>query len=202
LLGTDLGPGRTRVSVISLVGLPATDSQQQFLAQLALALFTWIKKNPAPSGLPLRGLLVLDEARDFVPAAAPAACKAALIRLVSQARKYGLGLIFATQAPKSLENKVIVNCTTQVYGRANSPEAIRVVREQIKQRGGSGEDVPTLEKGRFYLYSETVNHERPAQPVKIAVPMCLTHHPPSPLDEAGVLRRAQASRAGMKGRGC
>jgi hypothetical protein len=34
-----------------------------------------------------------------------------------------------------------------------------------------------------------------AAPVKIAVPLCLSHHAASPPDEADVLRRAVAARA-------
>ena len=177
---------RTRVSVINLHGLPTLANQQRFIGQLAMALFTWIKQHPAPAEFPIRGLLVIDEAKDFVPSSGVVASKAPLMRLASQARKYGLGLIFATQAPKSIHHEIIANCTTHFYGKANSPAAIDVIREQLRQRGTSGQDVPTLKRGQFYVYSEGF-----PQPVKVAVPICLTKHAATPLSEDEVVQRAK-----------
>lgn len=185
-----VGAERTRVSVLSMIGLPGADAPLQFVNQLAMTLFTWLKKNPCPSDRPLRGLLVLDEARDLVPSQGTTPCKSSLIRLAAQGRKYGLGMVFATQAPKSIDHNVIANASTQLYGKASSPAAIDTVQEQIRQRGGSGADVARLPSGRFYLAGKGM-----AAPVKVAVPWCLSHHPASPPDEGDVLRRAEASRA-------
>jgi hypothetical protein len=187
LLGLGSDYGKTRVSVVNLVGLPTLGEQQQFLNQLAMALFTWIKKNPAPPEAPVRGLLVIDEAKDFVPSQGTTPCKQSLLRLAAQARKYGLGLIFATQAPKSIDHNVIANCSTQFFGRVTSPAAIEVVREQIAQRGGSGEDVAVLKVGQFYLSSQQLH-----PPCKIQTPWCLSFHAPTPLSEAEVIQRSQA----------
>ena len=35
-------------------------------------------------------------------------------RWAAQARKYGLGMIFATQLPKGIDNRIVSNCTTHV----------------------------------------------------------------------------------------
>jgi hypothetical protein len=187
-----LGGERTRVSVLSLIGLPGAEAPLQFVNQLAMTLFTWLKKNPCPADRPLRGLLVLDEAKDFVPSQGTTPCKGSLIRLVAQGRKYGLGVVFATQAPKSIDHNVIANASTQFYGKASSPAAIDTVEEQLRARGGSASDVARLATGRFYLAGKGM-----AAPVKIAVPLCLSHHPASPPDEADVLRRAVSSRASL-----
>jgi DNA helicase HerA-like ATPase len=133
--------------------------------------------------------LVIDEAKDFVPSMKAVACRDALQRLAAQARKYGLGLIFATQAPKSIDHNIIANCSTQIYGQANSPAALDVIESQIKQRGGNPSDVAKLGTGRFYAFSEGM-----AAPVKVQSSLCLSHHPSSPLDEEGVLDRARASK--------
>lgn len=185
-----LGSARPRVSVLSLSGLPGLDAPLQFVNQLAMALFTWVKKNPCPSDRPLRGLLVIDEAKDFVPSQGSTPCKESLIRLAAQGRKYGLGVVFATQAPKSIDHNVIANASTQFYGKASSPAAIDTVEEQLRVRGGTKFDVARLPSGRFYLAGKGM-----AAPVKVAMPLCLSHHPASPSDEADVLRRAVASRA-------
>ncbi|MEA5462542.1 ATP-binding protein [Leptothoe sp. PORK10 BA2] len=185
LLGLE-NPSKTRLSIINFIGLPGLAQQQQFLNQLAMTLFTWIKKNPAPLDKPLRGLLVIDEAKDFLPSQQSTPCKSSLNRLAAQARKYGLGIIFATQAPKSIDHNIIANCSNQFYGRANSPAAISVVQDQIRQRGGHGDDIAKLKRGQFYVASESLH-----PPIKVATSLCLSHHPSSPLDESEVLQRAQ-----------
>jgi hypothetical protein len=182
-------PGKVRVSVINLSGLPDQAAQQQFVNQLATTLFVWIKKHPA-RGRALQGLLVVDEARDFVPSGKSVPGKDGLIRLTAQGRKYGLGMVFATQAPKSVDHNVIANCSTQFYGRANSPAALETVQAQLQQRGGGGNDVAKLEKGQFYVFSEGMS-----APLKIATALCLSHHPPNPPDEIEIVRRAAASRS-------
>jgi len=188
-LGIDRPSSQTRISIINLVGLVGLSAQQQFLNQLAMTLFTWIKKNPAPQGVLLRGLVVIDEAKDFVPSASSTPCKASLNRLAAQARKYGLGLIFATQAPKSIDHNIIANCSIQFYGRANSPAAIDVIKQQLMQRGGNGQDIPRLSRGQFYAVSEALPTS-----IKIQSPLCLSYHPSSPPDELEVLALAKASR--------
>jgi len=189
LFGTERSCGQTRVSVINLCGLQGLSAQRQFLNQLFMTLFVWIKKNPPPPQIPLRGLLVLDEAKDFVPSRESTACKSSFNRLVAQARKYGLGIVVATQAPKSIDHNVIANCTTQFFGKANSPAAIAVVGEAVSQRGGNPDEVSRLRTGQFYISSEGIN-----PPVKIRTPLCLSSHPPSPLGEDEVLRKAAVSR--------
>jgi hypothetical protein len=185
-----VGSALPRVSVLNLVGLPGLEASLQFVNQLAMSLFTWIKKNPCPADRPLRGLLVIDEAKDFVPSQSSTPCKESLIRLAAQGRKYGLGVVFASQAPKSIDHNIIANASTQFYGKASSPAAIDTVEGQLRSLGATKVDVARLPRGRFYLASKGV----PA-PVKIDVPLCLSHHPASPPDEADVLRRAAASRA-------
>ncbi len=186
------GSGRkVRVSVLNFVGMAQLDQQRQFLNQLAMTLFTWIKQHPAPEGQALRGLLVIDEAKDFLPSRRESVCKDSLMRLAAQARKYGLGLVFATQAPKDIEHTVVSNCFTHVYGTANSPAAIAALQEQLKNDGGSGNDIARLGTGHFYVYNADVINP----PVKVAAPLCLSHHPKSPPTPEDIQQRARECRA-------
>ncbi|MGH7248123.1 MAG: ATP-binding protein, partial [Pseudomonadota bacterium] len=97
--------GKTRVSVINLAGLGSGDAQQSFVNQLQMTLFTWIKQSRSPAGR----LYVLDEAQNFAPSQAGTACRASTLSLAAQARKYGLGMIFATQLPKGIDNAIVSN---------------------------------------------------------------------------------------------
>src|SRR6266478_6668295 len=94
-------------------------------------------------------LYVLDEAQNFAPSQAGTACKASALSLAAQARKYGLGMVFATQTPKGIDNKIVSNCTTHFYGRMSSPTTIEATRELMSAKGGAADDIGRLTRGEF-----------------------------------------------------
>ncbi|MFC5813861.1 helicase HerA domain-containing protein [Nonomuraea harbinensis] len=178
-------PGRrARVSVISFVGLPNDEQRQSFVSQLQMALFAWIRRNPA-GDRPLGGLFVMDEAQTFAPGGGRVtACTHSTLALASQARKYGLGLVFATQAPKGLHNQIPGNAATQFFGLLNAPVHIEAAKEMARAKGGSTPDIARLSSGEFYVALEGSAF------VKARAPMCLSHHPRAPLTTEEVLARA------------
>ncbi len=178
--------GKTGISVLNLSGLGSDEARQSFVNQLQMSLFTWIKRNPSPAG---RGrLYVLDEAQNFAPSQKLTPCKESALSLAAQARKYGLGMIFATQTPKGIDNKIISNCTTQFYGRMSAPATIEATRELMAAKGGSGEDIGRLARGEFYFSTEAVK-----RPIRIRTPLCLTWHPANPLTIDEVTAKARAN---------
>jgi len=177
--------GKTRVSVINLAGLASDEARQSFVNQLQMALFTWIKQNPSPSGR----LYVLDEAQNFAPSQKVTPCKGSTLSLVAQARKYGLGMIFATQMPKGIDNAIVSNCTTHVYGRMSSPATIQAVQELMSAKGGSADDIGRLTRGEFYFSTDGFN-----RPVKVRTPMCLTWHPATPPTADEIIQKARRNR--------
>ena len=184
-------PGRrARISVISLVGLPNDEQRQQFVNQLQMALFAWVKKHPA-GDRPLGGLFVMDEAQTFAPSAGRTATTGSTLALASQARKYGLGLVFATQAPKGLHNRIPGNATTQFFGLLNAPAQIAAAREMAAQKGGDAQSIARLRPGEFFAASDAVAFQR------VRSPMCLSHHPRSPMTQEEVLELARANTADM-----
>jgi hypothetical protein len=191
--GTPLDPGvlltppqdkRARVSVISLVGLQGDEQRQSFVNQLQMALFAWIKQHPA-GDKPLGGLFVMDEAQSLAPSGAMTACTQSTLALASQARKYGLGLVFATQAPKALHNRIAGNATTQFFGLLNAPTQIDAAREMARAKGGDVPDISRLKAGQFYAAGEGLAL------TKIQAPNSLSYHPKSPLTTDEVVDRAR-----------
>jgi hypothetical protein len=177
---------RARVSVISMIGLPELPQRQSFVNQLQMALFSWIKKHPAEEGT-LSGLLVMDEAGDLVPSGKETVCSESTRRLVGQARKYGLGLLFATQAPRGLHHHIPGNAITQFFGRLSSPAQIGAAREVAKAKGGDVPDIGRLTTGQFYVATDGTRF------TKTATSLCLSHHPSAPLSEEEVIQRARQS---------
>jgi hypothetical protein len=173
-----------RISVISFIGLPSEEHRQSFVNQLEMALFAWIKKHPA-GDRPLGGLFVMDEAQMLAPSGAMTACTQSTLNLASQARKYGLGLVFATQAPKGLHNRIPGNAATQFFGLLNAPVQITTAREMAQAKGGDVPDISLLTTGQFYAAMEGATFK------KLRTPLCLSHHPASPLTTEEVLERAR-----------
>jgi hypothetical protein len=176
---------QARISVISFIGLPGDEARQNFVNQLQMGLFAWIKRNPAKDR-PLLGLLVMDEAQTLAPSGAMTACTQSTLALASQARKYGLGLIFATQAPKNLHNRIPGNASTHFFGKLTAPVQIEAAREMAKVKGGDVPDIGNLTVGDFYIALEG------EAPHKARTPMCLSYHPNSPLTDEEVMARARA----------
>lgn len=182
------GPGkRAKISVISMIGLVGDEQRQSFVNQLQMALFAWIKQNPAAGSL--GALLVMDEAQTFAPSGGKTGCTESTVALASQARKYGLGLVFATQAPRGIDNRIVGNASTQFYGFLNSPTQIAVARELARSKTSDVVDISRLSAGQFYAVSEGLRFQ------KITAPMCLSYHPPNALTTEEVLDRAKAGTA-------
>jgi DNA helicase HerA-like ATPase len=177
--------GKTRISIINLAGLGSNEARQSFVNQLQMTLFTWIKQNPSPTGR----LYVLDEAQNFAPSQVGTASKASALSLVAQARKYGLGMIFATQLPKGIDNAIVSNCTTHVYGRMSAPATIQATQELMAAKGGAAEDIARLTRGEFYFSTDGIN-----RPVKVRTPLCLSWHPPNPPTADEVVLKGRSSR--------
>ncbi|HEY0453500.1 helicase HerA domain-containing protein [Actinophytocola sp.] len=175
---------KARISVISFIGLPSDEQRQSFVNQLQLELFAWIKNNPA-GDRPLGSLLVMDEAQIVAPSGAFTPSTQSTLMLAAQARKYGLGLVFATQKPKGLNNSIPGNASTLVIGQLNAPVQIQAAEEMAQAKGGHITKVGGLKPGYFYAASEGSRFQR------LHSRMCLSHHPKSALTPEDVARRAK-----------
>ncbi|HND52886.1 MAG TPA: DUF853 family protein [Pirellulaceae bacterium] len=134
---TPLTPGRTPLNVIYLNHL-ADDRQKQFLvAAVANEIYRWMQTRDAEACR--RVLFFIDEARDFLPAGTkqPPA-KIPLRRLFSQARKYGIACVAATQSPRTIEYEVLTNCSTKLIGKLASKQDVDRVRDWFSGPADAG----------------------------------------------------------------
>ncbi|WP_025273585.1 helicase HerA domain-containing protein [Haloglycomyces albus] len=177
---------RSRVSVVNLSGLPGDEPRQTFINRLNNALFSWVKKNPSSSGTP-QALLVLDEAQTIAPSQKSTASLQSTRTIASQARKFGLGLLVATQSPSGIDNQIIGNCMTHVYGRLVQPTQVKRAEEIAAGISSRKFNFQGLGRGEFYLVGENAPnsafHSR----------MCLTLHSPSAPSDDDVLDLASKS---------
>ncbi len=106
--------GKPRVSVLSIGHLD--DQERMFFVSLLLnELVSWMRAQRGTSSL--RALVYFDEIAGFLPPVANPPSKAPLLKLLKQARAFGLGLTVATQNPVDLDYKALANAGTWMLGR-------------------------------------------------------------------------------------
>lgn len=120
LFGED---SRPRHSVFYLAHL--NDSERMFFTTLLLSsLETWMRTQAGSTTL--RALLYFDEIFGYLPPGRNPSSKPPLLRLLKQARAFGVGLLLATQNPVDVDYKALSNAGTWFVGRLQT--------EQDKQR--------------------------------------------------------------------
>lgn len=171
-----------RISVISFIGLTAEGSTS-FVSRLQGALFSWFRANPT-NDRPLGGLLVMDEAQNFVPSAAGNPSTSSTVEIIRQVRKYGLGVVLASQAPKGIHNQALGNTANQFIGRLTAQVQVDTAQMMAQSRNSSLKDLGSLEMANFYAAGEGTSFSR------IQVPICVSHHT-GPLREDEVVVRSR-----------
>ncbi len=104
--------GKARLSIIYLAHL-APEKQQLFLSLLFSSLYRWMLAQDGRIG----GLLYIDEIAPLCPPVAKPPAKEGLIRLLRQARKFGLCAVLGTQHPSDLDLKAVSQFSTLALGR-------------------------------------------------------------------------------------
>jgi hypothetical protein len=107
--------GAPRVSILYTAHL--TEAERQFVITLLLEnALAWMRQQSGTTSL--RALLYIDEMFGyFPPHPKNPPTKEPLLRLLKQARAFGLGLILATQNPGDLDYKGLTNAGTWFIGR-------------------------------------------------------------------------------------
>ncbi|MDR2367974.1 MAG: DUF853 family protein, partial [Deltaproteobacteria bacterium] len=178
--------GKARLSVVYLKGISSGKERESFVQKLMVNLFTWITKNTMTKER-LSYLVVVDEAKDFIPSVASSPAKKAIMRFANQGRKFGCGLILASQGIRSLDNQTISNCKNLFVGYQGSPTDV----ETCKKMGLF--DVNKLKTGEFMGRSESFTQFNKRQ-VKFKASMCLSRHPNPPPAQEEITKMAHEHR--------
>jgi hypothetical protein len=138
--------GKPQVSVISIAHLD--DQERMFFVSLLLnELVAWMRMQRGTSSL--RALVYFDEIFGFLPPVANPPSKAPMLKLLKQARAFGLGLTVATQNPVDLDYKALANAGTWFLGRLQTErDKARVIDglEGAAAAAGTGFDRAELDK--------------------------------------------------------
>lgn len=133
------------------------------------------KENIAPDDenyLPYPVFILLEEAHRFAPAHEPSRCKAVIRTILSEGRKFGLGVGLITQRPGKLDADVLSQCMSQFIMRIVNPVDQESLKYGVEAAGRDLlKELPSLTKGQVIIAGMCVN-----TPVLCQVRQRLTAH--------------------------
>jgi uncharacterized protein DUF87 len=110
---------RPRHNIFYLAHL--SDPERMFFVTLLLsAVETWMRTQSGSSNL--RALLYMDEIYGYLPPQRNPPSKQPLLRMLKQARAFGLGLLLATQNPVDVDYKALSNAGTWLIGKLQTEQ--------------------------------------------------------------------------------
>lgn len=111
--------GRPRHNIFYLAHLP--DEERMFFVTLLLsAVETWMRTQSGATTL--RALLYMDEIFGYLPPLRNPPSKLPLLRMLKNARAFGLGLLLATQNPVDVDYKALSNAGTWFIGKLQTEQ--------------------------------------------------------------------------------
>jgi len=121
--------GRPRASVFTISHLP--DSQRMFFVSMLLnELLGWMRSQSGTTSL--RAIVYMDEVFGYFPPVSNPPSKTPLLRLLKQARAFGLGIVLATQNPVDLDYRGLSNTGTWMIGRLQTERDQERVMDGLK----------------------------------------------------------------------
>jgi DNA helicase HerA-like ATPase len=122
--------------------------------------------------LPYPVFVLIEEAHRFAPAKEPSRCKAILRTILSEGRKFGLGVGLITQRPGKLDSDVLSQCMSQFLMRIVNPVDQESLKYGVEAAGRDLlKELPALTKGQVIISGACVN-----TPVLCQVRTRLTQH--------------------------
>ncbi|HEY9826914.1 MAG TPA: DUF87 domain-containing protein [Stenomitos sp.] len=122
--------------------------------------------------LPYPVFILVEEAHRFAPAHEPSRCKAVIRTILSEGRKFGLGVGLITQRPGKLDSDVLSQCMSQFLMRIVNPVDQESLKYGVEAAGRDLlKELPALTKGQVIISGLCVN-----TPVLCQVRERLTSH--------------------------
>lgn len=155
----DRSDGKVPVNIIYMNTLSSANDKQFFLSTLLRELYYWMLKNPSKD---VQLLFYIDEISSYIPPyPRNPPTKEAYSFLFKQARKYGIGLVAATQNVTDIDYKALAQVNTWCLGRMMTKQDVARVQKIIQSIDPVQADMilqrlPSLQTGEFLLLSPDV----------------------------------------------
>ncbi len=157
LLGKKVSPEKAQVSIIYLNTLQSAKDKEFFITVLCTSLYQWMLRNPKSS---LQGIFYIDEVAPYMPAGSEKPMpKPMLMLLLKQARKYGIGMLIATQNPGDIDYKAFAQFGTWAIGRLTVKQDQKKIEKALASLTGSdiSKNMPKLRPGNFLLFTPDIS---------------------------------------------
>ncbi|MFM7218801.1 MAG: ATP-binding protein [Nodosilinea sp.] len=108
--------------------------------------------------LPYPVFILIEEAHRFAPAHEPSRCKQILRTILSEGRKFGMGVGLITQRPGKLDSDVLSQCMSQFLMRIVNPVDQESLKYGVEAAGRDLlQELPALTKGQVIVSGACVN---------------------------------------------
>ncbi|MDX9865903.1 MAG: type IV secretion system DNA-binding domain-containing protein [Anaerolineaceae bacterium] len=125
--------GRPRHSVFYLAHLSEAE-RMFFVTLLFSSIETWMRAQRGTGGL--RALVYFDEIMGYLPPVANPPSRTIMLRMLKQARAFGVGMLLATQNPVDLDYRALSNIGTWVIGRLQTERDKQRLMDGLQSAGG------------------------------------------------------------------
>lgn len=134
--------GKPRHSIFYLAHL-SENERMFFVTLLFAAVESWMRGQRGTGNL--RAILYFDEIMGYLPPIANPPSKTVMLRMLKQARAFGVGLLLATQNPVDVDYKALSNAGTWMIGRLQTDQDKQRLLDGLSSAGGTT-DLKTLDK--------------------------------------------------------
>ena len=151
--------GDRPVSILDFSGVPAHASELAVGVVLDLLFKVAVHSGQASEGIgrPRPVLIVLEEAHRYLGKSAASIAREAANRIAREGRKYGVGLLLATQRPSELPDTALAQCGSLITLRlANSADQTKIRAALPDSVSGLAEMLPSLRTGEAIVAGESI----------------------------------------------
>ena len=143
-----VGTSKPKVSVFTLRHLDESE-RQFFCSMLFDAIVGYMFKTTASDRLKL--LVVIDEAKGYLPPVQNPPTKKPILTLLAQGRAQGIGLLIGTQNPNDIDYKALTNVGTWLLGNLRERDCVRDLEAVLEARGVETSALLTIPQRNFLV---------------------------------------------------
>ena len=126
--------GKPKQSIFYIAHL--SENERMFFVTLLFgAVESWMRRQSGTSGL--RALIYFDEILGYLPPVANPPSRPIMLRMLKQARAFGVGLILATQNPVDMDYKALSNAGTWMIGRLQTDQDKERLMDGLQSASGN-----------------------------------------------------------------
>jgi hypothetical protein len=134
--------GKPRHNIFYLAHL-SEGERMFFVTLLFAAIESWMRAQRGTSGL--RTMVYFDEIMGYLPPVANPPSRTVMLRMLKQARAFGVGLVLSTQNPVDVDYKALSNAGTWMIGRLQTEQDKNRLLDGLRSASGAS-DINAIDK--------------------------------------------------------